>query len=1356
MPKTSRTPPQHPGIYVRNTVLPKDMSVTDAAKHLGIGRPALSNFLNGNSALSPEMAIRLEKTFGADRKKLFDMQVAYDQQQRLSDEKTVTVRAFVPHFLTVKARQIEQWADNQIDARSHFSVLLRKLVHSTGIDLQRVDFPGYDNAQRTGPDGLVEAGSATPWIPEGKSYWEFGTNKDVQRKANDDYAVRLSIDPAERVNSTLVFVTPRNWKGKTKWEKDKNKLGEWKSVRVFDASDLEQWLEQSIPTQIWFAEQIALPTSGYETLEQAWHRWSNASEPKLAPEIFAPSIIAHLDTFKKWLSKPSEKPFVVAADSRDEAVAFLACLFNNEELHQFRDRAAIFTSSATLRKLFTSSVRFIPIVYSRETERELIHAPAGLHCIVFRPRNAVDTKADIFLDLLSNEAFEKALRVMEIEEERTNRLAVESGRSPTILRRRLSKNKAIRTPVWADDNDKAKALVPIGLAGIWHVESEADRELVSYLADEDHKEIENNIARLLQIEDSPVWSVGRYRGVVSKIDVLFAVARMVTKDDIERFFLSAEYVLSEFDPALELPEEDRWASALYGKNREHSGALREGICETLVILSVHGNNLLQERLGVDIAGRVARLIRKLLTPMTLENILSHERDLPRYAEAAPNEFLKIIEEDLQNDSPAILGILKPVNSGIFLASPPRTGLLWALECLAWDPKNLPRVAKILAQLSKSEINDNWANKPNASLQAIFRSWMPQTAASIEERMMVLELLVQCFPNIGWDICLKQVKPGPRFGNSSYRPRWRNDASGAGQVVTRKERYDFTRRTLNLLIAWSPHNEMTLGDLVESLQTMPEEVQNKVWDLIDEWSQAADESAKSMLRERIRRFAFTRRSNRNLNVAEVMQDRAREAYDRLEPSNPVIRHAWLFAEHWVQESISDIEEDFDYRKHRERIDKLRREAMLEIWIALGFDGVRDLLIRSGAPYIVGHYLATCITGEKPRLEFIRHGLSLDGDLRNKAEDCLRGYLLNMEENARTEMLKKASKGLSAEDSKRLLICAPFQTSTWRLLEGYNKEIRVGYWKAVVPSWDQYSPAEITEIIDRLLEVRRPRAAFHSARMNFNDIETSRLKRLLRDVATVNAEPLEHFKLDRYLISEALNSLDGRAGVSPEEMAQLEFLYIHILDDSKHGIPNLENQIVQSPAFFVRVVAFAYKRRDDGEDPPEWKFTNPEQQEAVALSSHRLLEQIQKIPGINENGQIEAARLIEWLTEVRSLCDKYARAVIGDHILGQLLAKAPKDEEGIWPCQPVCQAMEVIASPEIAKGFQIGVYNSRGVHRWDEEGRQERELAAKYRDWADRLRFNYPYVGGVLDDIAQTYESEANWNASEGKIRKRLEL
>ena len=594
----------HPGTFIREHVIPKAMSVTDAAKRLGVGRPALSNLLNGNSSLSPTMALRLEKSFGFDRQKLLGLQSEFDRHNRRGKEKTVAARAYVPGFLTIKARQIHDWADSNHDARHLLPVLLRKLIHSTGHELRHVDFPGYDNAERKGWDGSVEAAAATPWVPEGKSDWEFGTNQRPTRKAESDYRARLaSISPAKRAECTFVFVTPRNWPGKTDWESSKNATGDWKAVRAFDASDLEQWLEESIPAQMWLAEQLALPVSGFETLDECWRRWEDASDPKMTPALFEPSVVAYRDKFKKWLEKPSEKPFVVAADSRDEAVAFLSCLFQDGEIATlWGDLAAVFKSAETLRTLAASSSPFIPIVYTQEAERELAAVYRRLHCIIVRPRNAVDSKPDIALDLLNHDAFRKALAEMGIKDDRVERLARESGRSPTILLRRLSKIEAIRKPQWAGDVESARSLIPMALVGAWHTISNADCEVVSTLADRSYQEIEESIAQLLPFDDSPVWSVGTHRGVASKIDALFAVNKQVTEGNLTKFFRLAEYVLSESDPALDLPEDQRWAAGLYRKVRNHSTALREGICETLVVLSVHGNNLFQDRLGIDVRG----------------------------------------------------------------------------------------------------------------------------------------------------------------------------------------------------------------------------------------------------------------------------------------------------------------------------------------------------------------------------------------------------------------------------------------------------------------------------------------------------------------------------------------------------------------------------------------------------------------------------------------------------------------------------------------------------------------------------------------------------------------------------------
>ncbi len=71
--------PPRPGEIVRHEILePLGLTVTDAAKAIGVTRPALSNVLNGHASLTPEMGLRIEKAFGPKMDHLLRMQLAYD------------------------------------------------------------------------------------------------------------------------------------------------------------------------------------------------------------------------------------------------------------------------------------------------------------------------------------------------------------------------------------------------------------------------------------------------------------------------------------------------------------------------------------------------------------------------------------------------------------------------------------------------------------------------------------------------------------------------------------------------------------------------------------------------------------------------------------------------------------------------------------------------------------------------------------------------------------------------------------------------------------------------------------------------------------------------------------------------------------------------------------------------------------------------------------------------------------------------------------------------------------------------------------------------------------------------------
>ena len=78
------TDPPHPGLSVRYDCLePLGLTVTEAAKRLGVSRKQLSEIVNGRAGISPVMAIRLHKAFGGGADTWYRLQAAYDLAQAM-------------------------------------------------------------------------------------------------------------------------------------------------------------------------------------------------------------------------------------------------------------------------------------------------------------------------------------------------------------------------------------------------------------------------------------------------------------------------------------------------------------------------------------------------------------------------------------------------------------------------------------------------------------------------------------------------------------------------------------------------------------------------------------------------------------------------------------------------------------------------------------------------------------------------------------------------------------------------------------------------------------------------------------------------------------------------------------------------------------------------------------------------------------------------------------------------------------------------------------------------------------------------------------------------------------------------
>lgn len=115
-----------------------------------------------------------------------EMDNVNNEQNTTVTPKTTTKGRSVLPLIDIKANDLTNYFSHHIQGRTQLPVLIRRLIHSTCEHLTKVEFPGNDDGERKGPDGVVENLSFNAWVPTGKSVWECGVNQNVKYKADND------------------------------------------------------------------------------------------------------------------------------------------------------------------------------------------------------------------------------------------------------------------------------------------------------------------------------------------------------------------------------------------------------------------------------------------------------------------------------------------------------------------------------------------------------------------------------------------------------------------------------------------------------------------------------------------------------------------------------------------------------------------------------------------------------------------------------------------------------------------------------------------------------------------------------------------------------------------------------------------------------------------------------------------------------------------------------------------------------------------------------------------------------------------------------------------------------------------
>jgi hypothetical protein len=235
-----------------------------------------------------------------------------------------------------------------------------------------------------------------------------------------------------------------------------------------------------------------------------------------------------------------------------------------------------------------------------------------------------------------------------------------------------------------------------------------------------------------------------------------------------------------------------------------------------------------------------------------------------------------------------------------------------------------------------------------------------------------------------------------------------------------------------------------------------------------------------------------------------------------------------------------------------------------------------------------------------------------------------------------------------------------------------------------------------------------------------------------------------RLSSYGIGTLIEYL-RQSDIDEDEVATLEWKLLPTFRFEPKGLL-LGRKLARDPAFFVEVLSLCFRARNaekSTEVPPH-----------VATNAFRLLRSWETIPG-TEVDVVNIDALKEWYLTTEQLLVEADRLDIGQQTIGQVLAHAPADEDGLWPCVPVRSFIEHVANKHVESGFRTGCFNKRGVttRSLAEGGKQEYDLAEQYAGWARRMSATAPRTAAVLRSLADGYVVDGR--REDNEARRRLE-
>lgn len=532
--------------------------------------------------------------------------------------------------------------ENKSNIPSIIPVLIKKLVEfSLNNEVSTIEFNGGNDNNLTGFDGLVIGNkSECKFVPKGNSVFEIGTNDSknaAKQKIIEDFRKRNGDETIPKSEFTFILITTSCLHvEKYNIKKMLEKESKFKDIKILDAYDIVEWLNESYAVFRWFINSFGstLINSNQVALKDVWENLKAQTSLAITPDFCLIGNKNEADKLIECITQSKNTRFIYVYSpnfENDYTCYFCAASLLNTKNLDIIDRTLVINNETDFKyfnEIVKNSIILINFDIFDETLFSLKNNNIYIICTI------CDEKA-IQLKMYSRDDFIKAVNNLGISYDEACISAKDCGYNLISFIKRHSKNPAYNISNWKPKYPRE--LTTLMLLNNIDLYSKRMHFIIETIMNNDYETCINNLDELVKVKNTPVIFSGSSYQICNRYDCFKNVKININFNSVKSLEDFVASILTNEDHNYSKIKEDD--DSYYHRSNQ---LIIDDILEGFIIISEQDN-----KTHKHFYTYVTNILNKAIKyPNLLSSILNYAQNLSRLS---PKAFVDFVNDLLRID-----------------------------------------------------------------------------------------------------------------------------------------------------------------------------------------------------------------------------------------------------------------------------------------------------------------------------------------------------------------------------------------------------------------------------------------------------------------------------------------------------------------------------------------------------------------------------------------------------------------------------------------------------------------------------------------------------------------------------------